>query len=162
MVPLNESISFLLKMGDIPASCVSFTREVAAIWWQVWGSWRPRGDPVEYLTQPYGAAQIGAPKPSFRVFARAPRGGNVFGCWLGLMGLIGLIGLMGSIGLIWCWNLMLTWVVYIFGCWFSSGALGVEGACTSEVYDPDTMPALRLRLGTQPVNRDSSLCYGSP
>lgn len=57
---------------------------------------------MEYLTQPYGAAQIGAPKPSFRVFARAPRGGNVFvdriEVW-GLMGLMGLIGLMGLTGL---------------------------------------------------------------
>ena len=41
-------------------------------WSKVWGSWRPRGDPVEYLTQPYGAAQIGAPKPSFRVFVYDP------------------------------------------------------------------------------------------
>lgn len=38
---------------------------------------------------------------------------------------------------------------------FSSGAVGVEeAACTSEVYDPDTMPALRRGfedLKTQPV-----------
>ena len=45
---------------------------MARLPWQVWSSWRPRGEPLEYLTQPYGAAQIGAPKPGFRVFARAP------------------------------------------------------------------------------------------
>lgn len=41
-------------------------------WSKVWGSWRPRGDPLERLSRPWGAAQSGAPKPSFRVFVYDP------------------------------------------------------------------------------------------
>ncbi|CAK9007558.1 unnamed protein product [Durusdinium trenchii] len=41
-------------------------------WSQVWGSWRPTGAAPERLAGPWGAAQAGAPKPSFRVFVYDP------------------------------------------------------------------------------------------
>ncbi|CAE8647692.1 unnamed protein product [Polarella glacialis] len=42
-------------------------------WNEVWGSWRPQGKPVGTVgPKGFGAAQTGAPKPSFRVYVYDP------------------------------------------------------------------------------------------